>query len=269
MTDLIAPGLFAVFLWWFTTGAILYLDGLPRSTFAASLGAGTAVALAALVGLGVSSGHTTVAAAYCAFTCGVLVWGWQELTFLTGVLTGPRKTPSPAGATEFQRFRHAIAAILWHELAILAGALLVVAVTWGQPNQVGAWTYLILWAMRQSAKLNLFLGVRNLSRELLPEHMAYLGSFFRKRALNLLFPVSVTAGTAVAALMFARAAAPDATPHETAGLVLAGSLLALAVLEHWFLVLPLPVNALWAWGLKSRERRRARRQPIAEPSTIR
>ena len=26
----------------------------------------------------------------------------------------------------------------------------------------------------------------------------------------------------------------------------------LAVLEHWFLVLPLPSEALWSWGLRSR-----------------
>ena len=33
----------------------------------------------------------------------------------------------------------------------------------------------------------------------------------------------------------------------------AGTLLALAILEHWFMVLPLPANALWSWGLRSRD----------------
>jgi hypothetical protein len=28
----------------------------------------------------------------------------------------------------------------------------------------------------------------------------------------------------------------------------------LAVLEHWFLVLPLPVAALWGWGTRARAR---------------
>ena len=27
------PALFALFVWWFSTGAIMYLDGLPRRTF--------------------------------------------------------------------------------------------------------------------------------------------------------------------------------------------------------------------------------------------
>ena len=31
-----------------------------------------------------------------------------------------------------------------------------------------------------------------------------------------------------------------------------GTLLTLAILEHWFLVLPLPADALWSWGLRSR-----------------
>ena len=61
--------------------------------------------------------------------------------------------------------------ILYHELAIVATALAVVAVTWGGANQVGTWTFLLLWAMRLSAKLNVFLGVPNLTEQFLPEHL--------------------------------------------------------------------------------------------------
>ena len=32
----------------------------------------------------------------------------------------------------------------------------------------------------------------------------------------------------------------------------AAALLSLAVLEHWFLVLPLPSAAMWSWSLRSR-----------------
>ena len=49
--------------------------------------------------------------------------------------------------------------------------------------------------MRESAKLNLFLGVRNLSEEFLPAHLAYLQSYFRRRSMNMLFPFSVTVST--------------------------------------------------------------------------
>jgi hypothetical protein len=42
-------------------------------------------------------------------------------------------------------------------------------------------------------------------------------------------------------------------------LILTATLLALAILEHWFLVLPLEDGALWNWALDARERAQARR----------
>ena len=142
--------------------------------------------------------------------------------------------------------------ILYHELAILVGAVTVLALTWGQPNQIGAWTFLLLWGMRQSAKLNVFLGVRNLNEQFLPPHLAYLGSFFARKPMNLLFPLSVTAGTLLCAWFFHRALAVAATDFQAAGFTFLGVLTALAILEHWFLVLPIPAEALWNWSMKSR-----------------
>ena len=40
----------------------------------------------------------------------------------------------------------------------------------------------------------MFLGVPNLTEEFLPEHLHYLKSFLSRKPMNLLFPVSVTAG---------------------------------------------------------------------------
>jgi len=34
--------------------------------------------------------------------------------------------------------------------------------------------------------------------------------------------------------------------------MLLATILTLGILEHWFLVVPLPVNAIWQWGLRSR-----------------
>jgi hypothetical protein len=42
-----------------------------------------------------------------------------------------------------------------------------------------------------------------------------------------------------------------ASEFEVTGLILLATLLVLAILEHWFLVLPVPVDKLWSWGLKS------------------
>ncbi|NHK99080.1 DUF3623 family protein [Rubrivivax benzoatilyticus] len=253
MLSVAIPVLFAVFVWWFSTGLILLLDGLPRKTFRWSLVISTALAVTAFGALVHTAGNTTPADAYCAFTCALLVWGWHELAFLTGWITGPRKTATPPGASTWTRFIHAIQAILWHEIAIIGVGIAIIAVTWGEPNQVGTWTYLVLWTMRASAKLNLFLGVRNLSEEFLPEHLKYLVSFFRRRAMNLLFPISVTVPTIVAGLMVQEALLPGTSPAMHVGLLLVATMLGMAVIEHWMMVLPLPVAALWRWALRSRE----------------
>jgi putative photosynthetic complex assembly protein 2 len=244
------PVAFALFVWWFSTGLILLLDGLPRRTFPWSMAAISALALVALWGLARTSDDASVAGAYLAFTCAVLVWAWQEMSFLTGTVTGPRKHACAPGCGGWRHFVHAIEAILWHELALIATAIVVVALTWGGANQVGTWTFMILWAMRQSAKLNLHFGVRNLSEEFLPDHLRYLKSFFSRKPMNLLFPVSVTAATVVATLLMQRALVADAGAHEIAGLMLLSALLWLAIVEHWFLVLPLPATALWNWSLR-------------------
>lgn len=254
-TDIIHAGLpafYALFVWWFTTGAIMYLGGLPRRTYRWSLLAATGLVLAALIGLDRSADSATAAGAYCAFTCAIAVWGWVEISFLMGFVTGPRTTAAPAGCSEWQRFVFAIQAIAYHELAILLAAGVVVALCAGSPNQVGVWTFLILWVMRLSAKLNLFLGVRNLGEEFLPERLRYLRSFFVKRPMNLLFPVAVSVSTIAAAILWTEATATVASAAERTGLALAATLLSLAILEHWFMVLPLPSARLWGWGLRSR-----------------
>jgi len=252
MTDLALAALFAVFIWWFSTGLILLLDNMPRGTFRWSLVISSAVALAALAGLLHTAGQTTVAGTYCAFTCALLVWGWHELSFLTGWITGPRTQALPPGLAAVPRFVAAVRTILWHELAIIAVAGLIVAITWGQPNQTGTWTFLVLWAMRTSAKLNLYYGVRNLSEEFLPPHLVYLQSYFRRRAMNWFFPCSVTAACAVLAWLVALAVSVQTPPIQALGLTLVGTMLALAILEHAFLVLPINATAMWRWAMRHR-----------------
>jgi putative photosynthetic complex assembly protein 2 len=239
------PSLYALAVWWCATGAILYLDSLPPRTFRWSMAGATILAAAALYGLAHTRADASVAGAYCAFTCAVLVWGWIEMSFLTGFLTGPRTTACPADCRGARHFVHAIEAILHHELAIVGAGAAVIGLTWGGTNPVGAWTFLVLWVMRASAKLNLHFGVRNLGTELLPPHLQYLRSFFRRRRINPLFPVSVAAGCGVATLLVVRATAPGAAPFEVTGAMLVASLLALAIVEHLFMVLPVSLDPLW------------------------
>jgi putative photosynthetic complex assembly protein 2 len=252
MSDLALAALFAVFIWWFSTGLVLLLDRLPHGALRWGLWLSSLLAVTAFVALAHTARELSVANAYCAFTCALLVWGWHELSFLSGWITGPRKTALPSGTTGWPRFVQSLRAILWHELAIVAVGLAIVAVTWGQPNQVGTQTFLVLWVMRTSAKLNLFFGVRNLSEEFLPPQLAYLQSFFRRRAMNPLLPISVLGAGAVLTNMLIGAADPATAPAQVVGTALVGSMLALALIEHLLLVLPIPATGLWRWALRGR-----------------
>lgn len=240
----------ALFAWWFGTGAIFWLNGLPRRARHVSVAAATLALLAALAGIAATAQATTIAAAYLSFACGLTVWAWVELTFLTGLITGPNRAPAAPGLALAARFRLALGAILWHELTILALTALVFALSWGGATMTGAWTMLLLWAMRTSTKLNIFLGVRNTYAGLLPEHMRYLASHFAAGRVNPLFPPAFAAALLAAALLFAAAA--DAAPAAAAGLAILGTLAALGALEHAFLVLPIRSEALWSWSLGGR-----------------
>lgn len=249
MSSLLLPALVALFVWWFSTGVVLLLDGLPRRTYRWTLSGSSVVLAGSLWGLWVAGDMQTVGGAYLGFVSGLLAWAFLEITFLTGMITGPRKRPCPAGCRGFAHFRHGIEAILYHEIAIVLAAAAVLAAGWGKPNVFGAGAFMVLWTMRQSAKLNLFLGVRNLNEDFLPDHLRYLASFFQRRPMNLLFPFSVTAAT-LATAWLAQRALDAGGPFEATGYGLLAALMALALLEHWLLVLPIRSEALWSFALK-------------------
>lgn len=249
--------LFAMFVWWFSTGAILYVDGLPRRTYRVSLGVTTALALLALWALWASAQSESVAAAYAAFGAALVVWGWHELSFLTGLVTGPRRTGCPDGASGWTRFRLATAVVIYHELALALTLGLVVLLTWGGPNQVGTWTFAVLWVMRLSAKLNIFLGVSNLSIEFIPDHLQYMRTYFRRASSNPLMPFSVVLSLAVVVWLAIAAASASPGTFVAVGTSLVATMLALALLEHVLLVVPVPDAILWRWALRAHTRRRA------------
>jgi putative photosynthetic complex assembly protein 2 len=252
MTEPAIAVLFAIFIWWFSTGIVLILNRMSRSAVSVSLLLSTLLGIAALIGLAHTARQTGVAGAYCAFTCALLVWGWNELSFLTGWITGPRKTALPSGAAGWYRFIEAFRVVQWHEIGILLVGLAILGITWNAPNQVGTGTYLVLWVMRTSAKLNLFYGVRNLSEAFLPPHLAYIQSCFRRRPMNRFFPVSVIAASAYLAILISNANAVGNTGAQSVGYALVSTMLALAVLEHLLLVLPLDTTALWRLALSKR-----------------
>jgi putative photosynthetic complex assembly protein 2 len=242
--------LFAVFLWWAGTGAILFLDGLPRRTYAMSMAAMTVLALAALAALWWTRELVTGGSVVMAFTAALALWGWNEMAFLMGYVTGPRKVSATPGLQGWERFRQSAATLITHELAIAVTAAAIWLLVGGAANSFGFWTFAVLWVMRLSTKINIFFGAPNVTVEFLPPHLAYLASYFRKRPMNGFFPFSVTLATLAAAWLAYRAVSPAGGPGETLGYSLLAALAALAVLEHWLLFVPIPAARLWSWSLR-------------------
>ncbi len=239
--------LLAILAWWGSTGAIILLCALPKRTFGWSMFGASFVLGVSIYGLRQSAWIGGEVGAYAAFASALGIWSWIEMSFLMGFVTGPRTAPCPAGAKGWLRFRLALETLLYHELAIVAAAVGAVALTWGAPNQIGTLAVLILMAMRISAKLNIFLGVPNLTDEFLPERLAYLKTYFRKRDFNLLFPVSIAISTMVAVTLAQRVL--GAADAEAVGFALLFALVALAMLEHLFMMMPLRDAILWRWAV--------------------
>jgi putative photosynthetic complex assembly protein 2 len=238
--------------WFFATGAILWLDRRPGETWPASLLGATVVSGFAVATVLIAAEHDTMLAAYAAFIAAILIWGWHEMSFLMGFVTGPRRLPCPPEAKGWQRFKLATATLIHHEIALALTALLLLLVTWGQPTQVAGWAFLLLFGMRLSTKFNIFLGAPNFSDEMLPPHLSYLRSYFSARRGNLLLPLSAVASV-VLTLLLARAAlaAPAASGTQVQYQLLA-SLALLGVVEHAFMLLPLRDSALWTWLVPER-----------------
>jgi putative photosynthetic complex assembly protein 2 len=157
MSEMITAFVFVTCLWFFSTGAILWLNRLDRETHPASLLGISVLCGPAVCGVIVSASESTASAAYLAFVSTLIIWGWHEMSFLMGFVAGPRRTACPEGARGWERFRLATATLIHHEIALAATCLVLFAMTWGQPNQVAAQTFALLFAMRLCSKFNIFL----------------------------------------------------------------------------------------------------------------
>lgn len=250
--DYALPIILAVAAWWSSTVVLIYRAGLPRGSFAATLAGATIVMVLGVYAIVAFRNDTSAMGAYLSFFGGLSIWAWHEVSYLFGFISGPRPEACPPGASGWQRFVLGVKTCIYHELAVVVTAIVIAALVWGATNRVGLWTFTILWLMRWSAKLNIFLGVRNLHDEFWPEHLRYLKSFVRKRSMNELFPLSILfASAALAVLASAAIGAGDDLARRTGALLLA-TLLSLAILEHGLLVLKIRDDALWRPGMRSR-----------------
>jgi putative photosynthetic complex assembly protein 2 len=247
--------LVALFLWWFSTGAILMAvrradkEGAHARVWAVLWN--LPFLILGAVGFLDTLTQTSIAATYIAFLSALALWGWIELAFLTGVITGPVRQHLKPGVPEWERFIRAWGTIAYHEMLLAFTLMAMILASYGQENQFGMWTFAVLFAARVSAKLNLYLGVRKINVEFIPEPLNHLPSHFRTARMNWLFPISITGLSFATACWLERVWASE-SPADTVGFALLTALTALALLEHWFMVLPLPDEKLWRWMLPER-----------------
>ena len=239
---------FVILAWWLSTGTILYAAGRESPKVVPLMAVATAMAIAGFAALWISTAMRDVAGVYLGFLGALAIWGWHEASFLAGIVTGPRRIACRPGSSGFERFRDAFLAVRDHELAIAATGMLVIAVSIGAENRIGMWTFLLLWVMRITAKLVLFLGAPHVAVAMLPPRLAYLSSYFRTDRTSAAFPVFLAAMVVLFVLLCAEAATA-ANLHDAISATVLATFLGLAIAEHLLLVLPVSDAALWRWAM--------------------
>lgn len=260
-----SASLLALFVWWFATGAILmavkYADRQGNGAGLRTTLMGLPMLVLGIWGFWTSMPDTSAFGACVAFLAALGIWGWIELAFLTGVVTGPNTYPLPPNTPEWERFIRAWGTLAYHEMLLVATLIALFLIAWDAPNIFGAWTFAVLFFARLSAKLNLFYGVPKINVEFLPSALAHLATYFRIRPMNWLFPISVSALTFAVGCWLERI--NDATTQgHVIGFTLLTAITALALLEHWVMVLPIPDEKLWRWMLP------APKKPTPKTSTL-
>lgn len=253
----VLPVAVTVAVWFLATGLVAWLDNRDRATFPRSLALGAIAGVTGLIIIAVTMTVTAASAIYASFAGAILVWGWLELGFLTGALTGPRRAPCPPDASGWQRFAAATATLIHHEIALTVTALLLLALTWNAPNQIAAMTFVLLYALRLSTKLNIFHGVPNSATDILPPHLAYLTSYYGPARSSVPLIASAIAALALAGWLGALALAAPGGSAEAVGASLLATLATLGALEHIFLALPVRDGVLWGWALPRAQKQAA------------
>ncbi|MGY6547585.1 MAG: putative photosynthetic complex assembly protein PuhE [Roseinatronobacter sp.] len=243
----------ALFLWWFATGILLWRvhqadkGGPDQHLWSVLLS--LPLFAAGTLGVNATLADPSPQGVWLAFLSALALWGWVELAFLSGVITGPNTAPCPERLSPSERFWAAFRTVAWHE-ALLVTILIVLALAAiGAENSFAFWTFLVLFLARVSAKLNLYLGVPRINTDFLPTPLAHLASYFRQGPITGFFPLSVTLIALAVGCFLERLWRAHGVGDQgmIIGFTLLSMLTALALLEHWFMVWRVRDDKLWRW----------------------
>ena len=124
----------AVAVWWLATVLALYRLRQHPATFPATLAASTLISIVSVWLIVASAGSASILGALAAFVGAVGVWSWHEIAYLTGYVSGPVPEACPADAGLGERLRRGINACLYHELAIVVTAVMLMVTLAGSAN---------------------------------------------------------------------------------------------------------------------------------------
>lgn len=219
--------------WWAATGLTL---AMQRSSLT-SVASVTITSLFAVVGVALivqTRNDATVRNARLAFLGSALVWWWCSALFYAGLGIHINENVLVNGEIPPRSFGLALRAIdatLRPDLIGVVALALIGMLLRRKINRIAFLTFAVFFGTLQTAKLNVFMGVKNASVDWLPEHLAGLSQYFGPSQNSLLLPVTIVAITVcfVGATKKSRTATEPFVKH---GYAMVAFLLALAVLEH-------------------------------------
>lgn len=241
--SLLAPILVVIVAWWLGTGLVLYLQQSIVKVRTPLIVTLITVSVASLAAMLVSAQGTQPWQSYLGFIAAICLWGCIELSYYTGLISGVHKRKCPDNCEIGKRFRLALGASIWHEVSVLFVGGIVLTLLLKTENPIGLYSFLVLWLMRWSAKLNLFFGVPNFNTDWFPKRLAYAHSYIRRAPVTLFFPVTVVLASLVAVDLISKGMRSDY--NQSLITLLPGVLLLLAILEHLFMALPIADSELW------------------------
>lgn len=251
--------IYALFLWWFTTGAIFVFYGRSRRTIRIGFSIFSVLMILALASQWGLKGRTDTTSIFLSVTAGVIVWGWQVASYYLGYITGPKSikyeidrvadTDGDRSMTLATRFKLAAMTGIYHELIIVLFILVQLWLTRFSPNQWGVWVFVGLWLMHTCGKISVFLGVRNFQIDFLPDHLAYVGRLLLQGDTNPFLKISIFVGSAVGIYFYSQIGSQFVTSADQIGFGLVGTMILLGVVELGLLVMPIPATLL-GWEIR-------------------
>ena len=118
--EIVIPIVIAVAAWWLSTVVILYRSGMPVSSFRRTFGGATAMLIAGIAAVWFYRNDPSPTGAYLSFFGGIAIFGWNEVAYLFGFVSGPRPKACPSSCSGWQRFSMGVKTCLYHEIAVVA-----------------------------------------------------------------------------------------------------------------------------------------------------